>query len=335
MADTPFIGPSYPLASRPASVQRTVNMIPVPLEPGNERTGWVFKDVAGLSSVGTTAAPSQYVNCDLLVHFDDASSASWRDYSINRRSLSIVPYGTGSIVGGATGQFSGGGTFVQQIPGAGSGNLNQTTYMTAAGGIEFDADEFYMSAWVNCALLPDTSASRSSYSMADRRIGQYPNLAGWYFTIADVTGVGAAVPAFAAATSTDGGATITGGLAVQGGGSSPIAVSTWTHLAASRKNNAIGTADVRVFVNGSITSMTSIAANSTRIFRSPLPHTRIGAGSYSTALGSVATFQGFHGLMDELFIVHGPGTGIDTNFTPPTIPFNSTKTLRQILSLDP
>jgi hypothetical protein len=43
-----FIGPSYNLESRPASVQRTVNLVPVPLEPGNERSGWVFRDVPGL-----------------------------------------------------------------------------------------------------------------------------------------------------------------------------------------------------------------------------------------------------------------------------------------------
>jgi uncharacterized repeat protein (TIGR01451 family) len=45
----PLTGPSYDLLSRPASVQRTVNLIPVPLEPGNERAGWVLKDVPGLS----------------------------------------------------------------------------------------------------------------------------------------------------------------------------------------------------------------------------------------------------------------------------------------------
>lgn len=44
-----FIGPTYDLESRPASVQRTVNLIPVPIEPGNERTGWEFEDVPGLS----------------------------------------------------------------------------------------------------------------------------------------------------------------------------------------------------------------------------------------------------------------------------------------------
>lgn len=44
----PFIGPTYPLESAPASVQDTVNLRPVPIEPGNERTAWVFQDVPGL-----------------------------------------------------------------------------------------------------------------------------------------------------------------------------------------------------------------------------------------------------------------------------------------------
>ncbi len=44
----PFVGPTYNLRKRPLSVQRTVNLIPVPQEPGNERTAWVFKDTPGL-----------------------------------------------------------------------------------------------------------------------------------------------------------------------------------------------------------------------------------------------------------------------------------------------
>ena len=48
MAQLPLVGPSYNLESRPSGVQRTVNLVPVPQEPGNERTSWVFKDVSGL-----------------------------------------------------------------------------------------------------------------------------------------------------------------------------------------------------------------------------------------------------------------------------------------------
>lgn len=52
-----LIGPSYNLESRPASVQRTINMVPVPLEPGNERSPWVFKDVPGLVLAVPAADP--------------------------------------------------------------------------------------------------------------------------------------------------------------------------------------------------------------------------------------------------------------------------------------
>lgn len=44
----PFVGPSYHLRSRTADVQRTIGMIPVPMEPGNERAVWAFKDIPGL-----------------------------------------------------------------------------------------------------------------------------------------------------------------------------------------------------------------------------------------------------------------------------------------------
>lgn len=53
MPDSPFLGPTYALASKPASVQRTVNMAPVAVEVGNDRTSWVFKDTPGLVAVTT------------------------------------------------------------------------------------------------------------------------------------------------------------------------------------------------------------------------------------------------------------------------------------------
>lgn len=57
-----LVGPSYNLDSRAASVQRTINMVPVPLEPGNERAGWVFKDVPGLVSVVTQWDAAAFVS---------------------------------------------------------------------------------------------------------------------------------------------------------------------------------------------------------------------------------------------------------------------------------
>ena len=43
----PFVGPSYNL-NRPAAIQRTIGLIPMPVEPGNERSPWTFKDWPGL-----------------------------------------------------------------------------------------------------------------------------------------------------------------------------------------------------------------------------------------------------------------------------------------------
>jgi hypothetical protein len=53
----PFVGPSYNLPAWPADVQRTIGMVPVPLEPGNEKTGWAFRDAPGLVLHATLAGP--------------------------------------------------------------------------------------------------------------------------------------------------------------------------------------------------------------------------------------------------------------------------------------
>jgi hypothetical protein len=44
-----FIGPSYTLRQRSTDVQRVVNMYPVPIESGNTKSPWAFKDVPGLT----------------------------------------------------------------------------------------------------------------------------------------------------------------------------------------------------------------------------------------------------------------------------------------------
>jgi predicted ATP-grasp superfamily ATP-dependent carboligase len=54
MALIPIVGPSYNLNSKPADVQRTVNMVPRLIEPGTERERWAFKDVPGLTAFGSS-----------------------------------------------------------------------------------------------------------------------------------------------------------------------------------------------------------------------------------------------------------------------------------------
>lgn len=68
--EIPFIGGSYDLDNRHASVQRTVNLIPTPEEPGNERTAWVFKDAPGLESWSIAPDPEpagEYVFLDTML----------------------------------------------------------------------------------------------------------------------------------------------------------------------------------------------------------------------------------------------------------------------------
>lgn len=48
--EIPFIGPSYNVLTRPSGVQRTINLVPVAQEPGNERVSWVFEDAPGLEA---------------------------------------------------------------------------------------------------------------------------------------------------------------------------------------------------------------------------------------------------------------------------------------------
>jgi hypothetical protein len=69
----PLTGPSYDLLSRPASVQRTVNLMPVPIEPGNERVGWVLKDVPGLTEF-EALQPPEGLNFILLSNFEAPDS---------------------------------------------------------------------------------------------------------------------------------------------------------------------------------------------------------------------------------------------------------------------
>jgi len=53
----PFVGPSYQLRSRTADVQRTIGMVPVPIEPANARSLWTFKDVPGLVEAHDLGGP--------------------------------------------------------------------------------------------------------------------------------------------------------------------------------------------------------------------------------------------------------------------------------------
>lgn len=92
MALLPFVGPSYNLQSHVASVQRTVNLVPVPLEPRNERTEWVFKDVPGLVAFALPPTP-----CPVEFIFHAPLTTDEDDIEDDPASSSVaVPSGTAS-----------------------------------------------------------------------------------------------------------------------------------------------------------------------------------------------------------------------------------------------
>jgi len=76
-----LIGPSYNLKRRAASVQRTINLVPVPIEPGNERTAWVFKDAPGMvqavADAGWEAEPPPAPVVESQTVANLAFSTSW------------------------------------------------------------------------------------------------------------------------------------------------------------------------------------------------------------------------------------------------------------------
>jgi len=111
----PFVGPTYNLDSRPASVQRTVNMVPVPEEPGNERTGWVFQDVPGLTAV-TAAGDFDpfFAFVGYLLHMDNpASPFSFPDVELNVWAREGVAHPGEFFISGSNPKFGDGSLFIQ------------------------------------------------------------------------------------------------------------------------------------------------------------------------------------------------------------------------------
>jgi hypothetical protein len=88
MPQISFIGPSYNLESRPSSVQRTINMVPVPQEPGNERTSWVFKDAPGLVGYGSGVDADPFF-ADVILLLSGKAAALIDSSKYNRTGMAL------------------------------------------------------------------------------------------------------------------------------------------------------------------------------------------------------------------------------------------------------
>lgn len=106
--EIPFVGPTYNLETREAAVQRTINMEPLPQEPGNERTSWVFKDVPGLVLTTDFAVVT---SGDWLGYDDGGNGPGMVDsFSVFQALGTPVPLLDGVTFSNSV--FSGGGTSV-------------------------------------------------------------------------------------------------------------------------------------------------------------------------------------------------------------------------------
>lgn len=108
--EVPLVGPSYQLDSRPASVQRTINLVPVPQEPGNERTGWTLKDVPGLRPFpeNPAAVDPLFGSVLLLATFD----VDGTDYSVHNNPFTQSGSPPVTFSGGVA-NIPAGGAFVE------------------------------------------------------------------------------------------------------------------------------------------------------------------------------------------------------------------------------
>lgn len=117
MAQIPFVGPSYNLDSRPASVQRTINIVPYPQEPGNERTKWVFKDVPGLVETGVTlASPTIAISGETKAAADDETfTATVTRFGATSGTSTATWTATGDTYDGVSGFQGPGGVFTGTV----------------------------------------------------------------------------------------------------------------------------------------------------------------------------------------------------------------------------
>jgi hypothetical protein len=290
----------------------------------------MLKDIPGLVNINPSIAPSLFVDCDLLLHFEEPAPTAWLDYSLHRRPIADVLNSTSLLSISSTSKVGiRSGRFTQAHPGGSSGSLNDSAWLTAAGDINFGASDFFMCAWVYLdGLLPDDTAGRPSMAIFSA-LKPFDNVhnSPWFFALTVNPSTANFFPQ---------GVIYTGGGVTSydaSGGTTSMAGNVWTHVAFSRKGGAASD-ELYTYINGVITA-TTIVAKGAVVDAGTLGSTMVGAKDISATVGVPQVINGFNGLMDEAYINHGPGTGIGENFTPPTSPFVSTRTLRQMLGLDP
>lgn len=169
---TPFIGPSYNLESRPASVQRTINMVPVPLEPGNERAPWVFKDVPGLVQVYPTLLLDQrlLVQQSRLAITPPANAKSYNAWPVaTRLANGDILVGYTSTVGHNTSNDAN-GVIKRSTDNGATWGAEIIVYNDGSKGVNLyglgqsDTGRLFATLWMQNVSVADTGEALIAYS---------------------------------------------------------------------------------------------------------------------------------------------------------------------------
>jgi len=279
-----FVGPTYPLKSKPASVQQTVNMYPVPIEPGNERTDWVFKDMPGLVEAATFGPTDTFL---FLLHFTESAGAE----------------GVSEFAGGTTAVDQTGATWAS-VDGEDSG----TTASPAPkfGAFAFGASSGASVVWLRDAAqadpAPDTVAIGTNTALTiDAWVYRGPGASGGF-----QVRVGAAYPDLFVLNldEFDTQAQMWSAGVFLNDPAGPIAESQWTHVRMTYTGDVL-----RLFVGGVLV----VSSAST-------PGLLAAIDPIETMQFTIENFYGAGFLCDEVTAFLGT-TASTANFTPPTAPW--------------
>jgi hypothetical protein len=275
-----LIGPSYSLESRPASVQRTVNMIPVPLEPGNERAGFVFKDVPGLVDAVSAWEPSPEAAPDplfaqvlvLLMGEGANGSTIFTDSSTYARSVTV---GGGSPAI-STAEFKFGSASIY----GGTSSLAQLLF--SRSGAEWAQDNWSWDAWVR-------RAADTNY------LGLFYHNANLYIKVGtpSIDGV-----SYRPIVSLNGATVLTA--------SSSVPLNQWTHVALTVEKSG-ATYTLRLFINGVLEASVTSASGVSSLASNP--------SNNSIGRSNASGFPGLNCYLDAYRIT--AATRWTANFTPP------------------
>jgi hypothetical protein len=162
--EIPFVGPSYNLESRPSGVQRTVNLIPHPQEPGNERTAWVFKDVPGLVLV----TDFQAVATDTVLFLFHMTETATAEGVVELTGVSAAVDQTGAswVVSGGVALISEPTKFgVAALECSGDSHLDRDSDQSATGAPTEFAIGANTSLQASCWVYIDTAVAPPTYAL--------------------------------------------------------------------------------------------------------------------------------------------------------------------------